>query len=161
MTSPAFPPRIRLAPDLEISRMVTGLWQIADMERDGPALDPDKAARPWPAMRRAGFDSFDMADHYGSAEIITGRFLDLARRGKVASASGKPPTAFTKWCPEPGPMTAEIVRAGIERSLTRMGLERIDLLQFHWWMYRASRLSRRHGASWRSCRRRARSAISA
>ena len=135
MTSPAFPPRIRLAPDLEISRMVTGLWQIADMERDGPALDPDKAAAAMAGYAAAGFDSFDMADHYGSAEIITGRFLDLARRGKVASASGKPPTAFTKWCPEPGPMTPAIVRAGIERSLTRMGLERIDLLQLHWWMY--------------------------
>jgi len=135
MTSPAFPPRIRLAPDLEISRMVTGLWQIADMERDGPALDPDKAATAMAGYAAAGFDRFDMADHYGSAEIITGRFLDLARRGKVASASGKPPTAFTKWCPEPGPMTPAIVRAGIERSLTRMGLERIDLLQLHWWMY--------------------------
>ena len=135
MTSPALPPRIRLAPDLEISRMVTGLWQIADMERDGPALDPDKAAVAMAGYAAAGFDSFDMADHYGSAEIITGRFLDLARRGKVASASGKPPTAFTKWCPEPGPMTAAIVRAGIDRSLTRMGLERIDLLQLHWWMY--------------------------
>ncbi len=85
--------------------MVTGLWQIADMERDGPALDPDKGAAAMAGYAAAGFDSFDMADHYGSAEIITGRFLDLARRGKVASASGKPPTAFTKWCPEPGPMT--------------------------------------------------------
>jgi aryl-alcohol dehydrogenase-like predicted oxidoreductase/enamine deaminase RidA (YjgF/YER057c/UK114 family) len=32
-------------------------------------------------------------------------------------------------------MTAVVVRAGIDRSLTRMGLERIDLLQLHWWMY--------------------------
>ena len=31
--------RIVLAPDLEISRVVTGLWQIADMERDGKTLD--------------------------------------------------------------------------------------------------------------------------
>ena len=44
MTLPAFPPRIRLAPDLEISRMVTGLWQVADMERSGRTLDPEKAA---------------------------------------------------------------------------------------------------------------------
>ncbi len=27
------------------------------------------------------------------------------------------------------------MRDGIGRSLTRMGLERIDLMQFHWWMF--------------------------
>src|SRR4029077_18090701 len=43
LTSPPLPPRIRLAPHWGISRMVPGFWQIADMERDGPALDPDKA----------------------------------------------------------------------------------------------------------------------
>ncbi len=131
--APARPDRIRLAPDLEISRIVTGLWQVADMERDGRCLDADKAAAAMAAYAEAGFDSFDMADHYGSAEVITGRFLDLARRGKLTL--GARPTAFTKWCPEPGPMPREVVRAGIGRSLERMGLERIDLLQLHWWMY--------------------------
>jgi len=81
----------------------------------------------------AGFDSFDMADHYGSAEVIAGRFLERARSGEFSLRT--PPTAFTKWCPEPGLMSREVVRAGIGRSLSRMGLERIDLLQLHWWMY--------------------------
>ncbi len=133
--NPPFPERIELAPGLEISRIVTGLWQIADMERGGQTLDPARAAASMADYARAGFDSFDMADHYGSAEIVTGRFFDLARCGDVATPSGKPPTAFTKWCPEPGPMTASVVRAGVQRSLDRMGLERIDLLQFHWWMF--------------------------
>ena len=42
---------------------------------------------------------------------------------------------FTKWCPPPGPMTAEIVRAGVQERLDRLGAERIDLLQFHWWTF--------------------------
>jgi aryl-alcohol dehydrogenase-like predicted oxidoreductase/enamine deaminase RidA (YjgF/YER057c/UK114 family) len=132
---PAFPERTELAPGLEISRIVTGLWQVADMERGGKMLDPDLAAQALADYARAGFDSFDMADHYGSAEIITGRFLAMARRGEVKTPSGARPVAFTKWCPEPGPMTAEIVRAGVQRSLDRMALDRIDLLQFHWWMF--------------------------
>jgi hypothetical protein len=37
-------PRIALAPGLEISRVITGLWQVADMERDGRPLDLDAAA---------------------------------------------------------------------------------------------------------------------
>ncbi|HEY2890100.1 MAG TPA: aldo/keto reductase, partial [Dongiaceae bacterium] len=132
---PPFPDRTDLAPGLNFSRIVTGLWQVADMERGDKTLDPDRAAASLAEYARAGFDTFDMADHYGSAEIITGRLLAMARRGDVTTPSGKPPAAFTKWCPEPGPMTGEIVRAGVQRSLERMGVDRIDLLQFHWWMF--------------------------
>ena len=32
-------------------------------------------------------------------------------------------------------MTPEVVRAGVERSRARLGVERIDLLQFHWWTF--------------------------
>jgi hypothetical protein len=32
------PARTLLAPGLEIARIVTGLWQVADMERGGTAL---------------------------------------------------------------------------------------------------------------------------
>ncbi len=125
---PPKPERIKLAADLDISRVVTGLWQVADMERTGVVLDPDRAAGHLAEYAAAGFDTFDMADHYGSAEIIAGRFL---ARAKSSSAH-----AFTKWCPSPAAMTRDIVRDGIGRSLTRMGLERIDLLQFHWWTFR-------------------------
>jgi aryl-alcohol dehydrogenase-like predicted oxidoreductase/enamine deaminase RidA (YjgF/YER057c/UK114 family) len=125
--------RIALAPGLEICRVVTGLWQVADMERDGRTLDPDRSAQELAAYAAAGFDSFDMADHYGSAEVIAGRYLAGARNGTLAR--GLAPRAFTKWCPPPGPMTADVVRDGIGRSLTRMGLQRIDLMQLHWWMF--------------------------
>ncbi len=127
----AVPERYRLASGLDISRIVTGLWQVADQERGGQALDREAAARDLAAYARAGFDSFDMADHYGSAELIAGRFLQIA--GTEAPAAR--PAVFTKWCPSPGPMTREVVRKGIEERLTRLGVSRIDLLQFHWWSY--------------------------
>lgn len=123
------PDRYRLAPDLEISRMVTGLWQIADMERQaGGPLDPEATATALQAYAEAGFDTFDMADHYGSAEICTGRLL-------ARYPAERRPVAFTKWCPEPGPMTREVVRRGVEQRLERLGVARIDLLQLHWWLY--------------------------
>ena len=98
-------------------------------------LDPDRSAQELAAYAAAGFDSFDMADHYGSAEIIAGRYLAGARSGALARGPAGAPRAFTKWCPPPGPMTPDVVRDGIARSLTRMGLERIDLMQFHWWIF--------------------------
>ena len=43
--TPLRPDRTELAPGLGISRVVTGLWQVADMERDGP-----RSIRKLPAM---------------------------------------------------------------------------------------------------------------
>ncbi|PWJ16542.1 aldo/keto reductase [Jannaschia seohaensis] len=118
------PDRTTLPGGLEISRILTGLWQIADMERSAP-LDPEAGADALAAYAEAGFDTFDMADHYGSAEIVAGRLL----------ARGVPARAFTKWCPPPGPMTPEVVRAGVQERLNRLGVSRVDLLQFHWWSF--------------------------
>jgi aryl-alcohol dehydrogenase-like predicted oxidoreductase/enamine deaminase RidA (YjgF/YER057c/UK114 family) len=129
------PPRRTLAPGLEISRIVTGLWQVADMERDGPPLDLEVAAGAMLAYRDAGFDSFDMADHYGSAEDIAGRFLAVTKTRSPGPAGRSRPTVFTKWCPTPQEMTPARVRAGIQRSLDRLGVSTIDLLQFHWWNF--------------------------
>jgi aryl-alcohol dehydrogenase-like predicted oxidoreductase/enamine deaminase RidA (YjgF/YER057c/UK114 family) len=122
------PDRIALAKDLSISRIVCGLWQVADIEKSGATIDPDTGADALQAYARDGFDTFDMADHYGSAELITGRLLSRYSQGAR-------PVAFTKWCPEPGPMTADVVRRGVEERLERLGIDKVDLLQFHWWSF--------------------------
>jgi aryl-alcohol dehydrogenase-like predicted oxidoreductase/enamine deaminase RidA (YjgF/YER057c/UK114 family) len=118
------PERTTLPGGPEIARMICGLWQVADIEKGGATLDPEAGADALAAYAAAGFDTFDMADHYGSAEIIAGRLL--ARR---------PATVMTKWCPEPGPMTPAVVRAGVEERLRRLATARVDLLQFHWWSF--------------------------
>ena len=113
---------------LRISRVVTGLWQVADMERDGKALDLEGAAQAMRAYVEKGLTTFDMADHYGSAEEITGIFLDRHTPGDLVQVA-------TKWVPKPGRVTREAVRAAVERSLARLRSETIDLLQFHAWSY--------------------------
>lgn len=124
---PTTPERTTLA-GLDISRLLCGLWQVADIEKGGTTLDPERGANALRAYAEAGFDTFDMADHYGSAEIITGRLL-------ARYPEGKRPLAFTKWCPEPGPMTADVVRKGVQERLDRLGVAKVDLLQFHWWSF--------------------------
>jgi aryl-alcohol dehydrogenase-like predicted oxidoreductase/enamine deaminase RidA (YjgF/YER057c/UK114 family) len=120
-------PRIDLAPGLSISRAITGLWQIADMERDGRTVDPDRAAIAMHAYVASGLTTFDMADHYGSAELIAGRYR--------ATHDGDAPQFLTKWVPKPGPVTMADARAAVERALQRLHSETIDLLQFHAWNY--------------------------
>jgi aryl-alcohol dehydrogenase-like predicted oxidoreductase len=121
--------RISLAPGLTIARALTGLWQIADMERDGRELDPAVAARAMQPYVDAGLTTFDMADHYGSAEIVAGTFRTAG--GYDASQV----QCLTKWVPEPGPVSAADVRAAIDRACARLRTDRIDLLQFHAWTF--------------------------
>jgi len=126
---PETPERLTLSDGLDISRLICGLWQVADLEKDGMTIDSEKGADALEAYARAGFDTFDMADHYGSAELIAGRLLARWKE------PGRRPLAFTKWCPEPGPMTADVVREGVQGRLDRLGVEKVDLLQFHWWTF--------------------------
>ena len=94
------PERYRLARDLEISRLVTGLWQVADMERDRGPLDAERASAAMLDYARAGFDSFDMADHYGSAELIAGRLLARVSAGELP---GRAPPAGSASPRRPSP----------------------------------------------------------
>ena len=119
--------RIALAPDLQMSRVLTGLWQIADMERDGNALDLAATAESMKPYVNAGFTTFDMADHYGSAELIAGLY-------RIAHAD-VPTQFFTKWVPRPGPISEADVRAAVERAIERLRGRPIDLMQFHAWTF--------------------------
>jgi len=120
--------RITLAPGINISRAITGLWQIADMEKDGTTLDPASTSQFMAAYAEAGLDTFDMADHYGSAEIIAGYF-------KKNLPSGKNAHLFTKWVPKPGPVTRDEVRKAVLERCTRLQSEKVELLQYHAWKF--------------------------
>jgi len=119
-------PTTTLGQDLHISKILTGLWQIADMERDGDQLNRQAAANAMEPYLDAGLTTFDMADHYGSAELISGRF-----RKKV----GDRVQLLTKWVPQPGKGSKAKVREAVQRALKRMQMEQLDLLQYHAWNY--------------------------
>jgi aryl-alcohol dehydrogenase-like predicted oxidoreductase/enamine deaminase RidA (YjgF/YER057c/UK114 family) len=119
--------RWNLTPDLSISRVLTGLWQIADMEREGRKLDLAATARAMEPYVQAGFTTFDMADHYGSAEVIAGLFAREHGHDSVQ--------LFTKWVPTPGPASRDDVRTAVQTALDRLRSDRLDLLQFHAWNY--------------------------
>ena len=121
------PERYALAPGFTVSRVLTGLWQVADLERDGRPLAAEGAADALLPYATAGYTTFDMADHYGSAEDIVGHF-----RARSAAPAVE---LLTKWVPEPGPITPEQVRTAVDRARRRMQVPSIDLLQFHAWAY--------------------------
>jgi aryl-alcohol dehydrogenase-like predicted oxidoreductase len=111
------------------------MWQVSGAH--GP-IDPARALEAMLALHEAGFTTWDLADHYGPAEDFIGAFRGelAARRGSAALADVQ---AFTKWVPNPGPMTRSVVEQAVATSLRRMRVETLDLLQFHWWEYRDPR----------------------
>jgi aryl-alcohol dehydrogenase-like predicted oxidoreductase len=124
--------RVQFTADLTICRILNGMWQVSGAHG---AVDPVRAVDAMFAYHEAGFTTWDLADHYGPAEDFIGDFL---RRFAVRHGVDRLPEiqAFTKWVPRPGRMTRRVVEDAINISLTRMGVERLDLLQFHWWDYK-------------------------
>ncbi len=126
MASIPRPDRRRLAPDLDLSRIVTGLWQVADMERDGPAARPrGRLARRWArTCRRA-------------SPASTWRTTTARRRRSPGGSSpaAARPSSSPSGSRSPGPVSRETVRAAVTRALRRLRRERIDLLQFHAWRF--------------------------
>jgi aryl-alcohol dehydrogenase-like predicted oxidoreductase len=123
--------RFRFTDDLAICRILNGMWQVSGAHG---AIDPSCAVDEMLAYHDGGFTSWDLADHYGPAEDFIGNFRRLfaARHGTQRLSEIQ---AFTKWVPHPGRMTRRTVEDAIGVSLSRMGVERLDLLQFHWWDY--------------------------
>ncbi|KAB8335485.1 aldo/keto reductase [Scytonema tolypothrichoides VB-61278] len=124
--------RLQFTPDLNICRVLNGMWQVSGAHG---RIEPKAAIQSMFKYVDAGFTTWDLADHYGPAEDLIGEFRRqlLETRGKAALSNIQ---AFTKWVPRPTKMTRELVEENINVSLRRMGVESLDLMQFHWWEYR-------------------------
>ena len=123
--------RLQFTTDLSICRILNGMWQVSGAHG---AIDPARAVEEMFAYHDAGFTTWDLADHYGPAEDLIGTFRRqfAARYGAERLVEIQ---AFTKWVPNPDRMTRRVVDDAIAISLSRMGVDRLDLLQFHWWDY--------------------------
>ena len=124
--------RLQFTPDLNICRLINGMWQVSGAHG---RIDPKAAIQSMFKYIDAGFTTWDLADHYGPAEDFIGEFRRqlVATRGEAALSNLQ---AFTKWVPRPTRMTRKLVEDNINISLRRMGVDSLDLLQFHWWEYR-------------------------
>ena len=122
---------IQLAPNLEICRILNGMWQVAGGHGQ---INHDSAISQMLEYNENGFNTWDMADIYGPAESFYGDF-----RNELEEKKGKEELeklqGFTKFVPNPGPMTKSIVEYHIEQSMKKMKVDKIDVIQFHWWDY--------------------------
>jgi len=123
--------RARLAPGYTVSCLLKGGWQLAGGH--GP-VDAAAAMADMDRFVDAGITTFDCADIYTGVEALIGEWLKRRR----SRGDGAPVQVHTKYVPDldrlPTHSKADVV-AGVDRSLARLGLDRLDLVQLHWWDY--------------------------
>jgi len=124
--------QIELRPGYSISRVLKGGWHLAGGHG---AIDARQAIDDMRAFIEAGITTFDCADIYTGVEELIGRFLREYREA-LASGALSSVQVHTKYVPDydalPTLQKQDTERI-IDRSLRRLGLERLDLVQFHWW----------------------------
>jgi len=120
-------PRFELDRGYSISRIIKGGWHLAG---DHGTIDPAQARADMAQFVEAGITTFDCADIYTGVEELIGSFRaahpSLARAIQV----------HTKFVPNLSDLASvdrRYVETVIDRSLARLRLERLDLVQFHWW----------------------------
>ncbi len=124
--------RIGLAPGYTISRVINGCWQLTPDHGGGPASEQE-ILRIFAELVEHGFTTFDCADIYTGVEDLLGKF----RRSLIDPDKIQ---IHTKFAPDRNTLhqlTDRDIDAAIDRSLKRLGVEQLDLLQFHWWNYAA------------------------
>lgn len=127
--------RMKLSPDLELSRLVYGMWRIGDDPDTSPAHVQAKVE----TCLAQGITTMDQADIYGgyTAEAILGGALkaspslrdqiEIVTKCGIVAPAGRHSAARVKHY-DTG---ADHVSTSVEASLSDMGTDRIDLLLIH------------------------------
>ena len=116
-----------------VSRLIKGGWHLAGGHGE---IDRARASRDMALFVDAGITTFDCADIYTGVEELIGEF----RRDYPAQARRL--QVHTKFVPDLDRLAnldAGYIEAIIDRSLRRLRVEVLDLVQFHWWDYAVPR----------------------
>lgn len=113
-----------------IKRIVLGCWQFAGGHGE---ISQQQALKTIDTYYKLGFDTFDCADIYTGVEEILGIYNKKLRLEGFGSLK-----IHTKFVPDRdrlGDITQEYVEEIIDRSLDRLQVDCIELVQYHWWDY--------------------------
>lgn len=119
-------PTVLVGGDLPVRRLITGLWQTSGGW--GPKVSDAEATKALHAMVASGYTTFDGADHYGPAETLMGALFTESNQSQAL-------VLMTKWCPSPERITRAAADAAVSKSMRRMHVQKLDVLQLHWWDY--------------------------
>lgn len=131
-------PRSELTPGYTTSKLLKGGWQLAGGHGN---IDSTSAIADMNVYYEAGITTFDCADIYTGVEEMIGKFR-RERVQRLGADSVSQLRVHTKFVPDLAllaSMNRQLVEQTIDRSLQRLGVEQLDLVQFHWWDYSVQR----------------------
>lgn len=129
--------RVSITSDYSVSPVIKGGWQLSTGHTPGALQTHENMIADMDAFREAGITTLDFGDIYLGVEQLIGEYLaDLQNRfGEKARDLIQ---LHTKYVPDINALkthTPADARAIMRRSLERLGVDRLDLVQFHWWDY--------------------------
>jgi aryl-alcohol dehydrogenase-like predicted oxidoreductase len=124
--------KFKLTPDFQISRIIKGGWQLSQGHSADATEDPIESMF---AFADKGITTFDCADIYTGVEELIGRFLAVRKQRLGYSHDIQVLTKFVPDYEVLSTITKQHVEKIIDRSLRRLGKERLDMVQFSWWSY--------------------------
>lgn len=116
----------------KLSRIFKGNWQLAGGHGQ---VDIHQAIDDLFLFVEKGINVFDVGDIYTNAEEIIGAFLKRYKAIHGKAKFGKL-NVHTKFVPDLDALedlSKKDIRFIIERSLQRLGVDKLNLVQFHWW----------------------------
>jgi aryl-alcohol dehydrogenase-like predicted oxidoreductase len=122
--------------DATFPKIIVGGWQLSAGHRSNPSSTEDLFA-DFTRIADVGIRAFDCADIYTGVEDFLGEFRRryANERGVEAATSLRFHTKYVPDYDALSHLTREDVEAVIDRSLRRLGVDRLDLVQFAWWDY--------------------------
>ena len=116
-----------------ISPVIKGGWQLSSGHSLNTKIADEQAVADTVSFVEAGISTLDFGDIYTGVEELIGKAVKkLASREAVQ--------LHTKYVPNENflhDFDRSDVSTIVHRSLSRLGVEQVDLVQFHWWKYEA------------------------
>ncbi|MEE2774293.1 MAG: aldo/keto reductase [Pseudomonadota bacterium] len=124
--------RIELRPGYSISRIIRGGWQLSGGHG---SVDKDIVISDMKTFLDSGITTIDCADIYTGVEEIIGSFIEKLRRehGHTIANSVKVHTKLVPDLDQLADIKPRAIEKIIDRSLSRLKVQQLDLVQFFWW----------------------------
>lgn len=128
-----------LVPGYKISPVIKGGWQLSSGHSLNWKIENDQAIADTVSFVEAGISTLDFGDIYTGVEELIGQAINHLRT-KHGSSAREMVQLHTKYVPNNAALDSfdrSDVAKIVNRSCQRLGVDQVDLVQFHWWRYEA------------------------
>lgn len=131
--------KVKLDINYQISPVIKGGWQLSSGHSLNKTIDEITAVTDTLKFIESGITTLDFGDIYTGVEELVGKaIVELTK--KYGDQGRNQVQLHTKYVPNEADLdnfNCSDVHKIVNRSLVRLGVETVDLVQFHWWKYEA------------------------